>query len=515
MRVTSSMLTNNSIINMQKTKQNYSKYLEQYTTQQKISAPSDDPIIAVRSLKYRTNMSELEQYRKKNIPDAFSWMDITEGALKQVNSIMENMYGYANEAASDSYNLDDRQNIIDSLKQYKEFIYKQQLNADYAGRYVFAGYRTDTPMVFDEPQNNQTYSIVESIDISTVRYDKYIYGGATYAEGTSASQYAGMAPELKQCHKVALAYNNLDSTDEPDNLGQKKDYVTITYTDSNGVQQTIEAETRSISESPQNIAYDMENNGVGSQGAVFVPETGEIVFGEELYDELRMAKDIEVKYNKTEFTESNVRPEHYFDCDVYDHGTGETIEYRNPDEQNIEYQINFSQMLKVNTLGSDSISLGIGRMIDKIVKASDDLTVATEELNSVNKRIEDTPIDAVDSNGNNIVESLTRLKDEIETEITLKTTILQESFGNSLTGIKNFQNQLNTSLSDLGARYKRLQMTEAKLDDLQVSYEELLSENEDVDIGEAYIKYTEADLLYQTSLSATSKVLGNLLLDFI
>ena len=167
------MLTNNSIINMQKTKQNYSKYLEQYTTQQKISAPSDDPIIAVRSLKYRTNMSELEQYRKKNIPDAFSWMDITEGALKQVNSIMENMYGYANEAASDSYNLDDRQNIIDSLKQYKEFIYKQQLNADYAGRYVFAGYRTDTPMVFDEPQNNQTYSIVESIDISTVRYDKY------------------------------------------------------------------------------------------------------------------------------------------------------------------------------------------------------------------------------------------------------------------------------------------------------------------------------------------------------
>ena len=58
-------------------------------------------------------------------------------------------------------------------------------------------------------------------------------------------------------------------------------------------------------------------------------------------------------------------------------------------------------------------------------------------------------------------------------------------------------------------------MTEAKLDDLNVSYEELLSENEDVDIGEAYIKYTEADLLYQASLSATSKVLGNSLLDFI
>ena len=44
MRVTNSMLTNNSILNMQKTKQNYAKYLEQYTTQKKISAPSDDQI---------------------------------------------------------------------------------------------------------------------------------------------------------------------------------------------------------------------------------------------------------------------------------------------------------------------------------------------------------------------------------------------------------------------------------------------------------------------------------------
>jgi len=511
MRVTSSMLTNNSIINMQKTKQNYSKYLEQYTTQQKISAPSDDPIVAVRSLKYRTNMSELEQYRKKNIPDAFSWMDITEGALKQVNGIMENMYGYANEAASDSYNFDDRQNIIDSLKQYKDFVYKQQLNADYAGRYVFAGYRTDTQMIFEAAQSNQTYSIVENLDITSVVSDKYVYGGAEYSANTTAEQYAQMAPELKECHKMQLSYSNLDD----ESLDGTSDYVTIKFTDANGIEREITAVTKHISDEPQNIVYNTEDNGVGDGGAVYVPETGEIVFGDVLYDELRAAKNFSVSYNKTEFTDSDVRPEHYFECDVYDHGTNETIEYRLPEEQKINYQINFSQMLTVNTLGKDAIALGIGRMVDKIVKASDDLAVTTEALNSVKKRIEETSLDAVDVNGVNIVESLTRLQSELETEITLKTTILQESFGESLTGIKKFQNQLNTALSDLGARYKRLELTETKLDDLNVSYEELLSENEDVDIGEAYIKYTEADLLYQASLSATSKVLGNSLLDFI
>jgi len=200
---------------------------------------------------------------------------------------------------------------------------------------------------------------------------------------------------------------------------------------------------------------------------------------------------------------------------VYDAVTEETINYSNPDEQNIDYQINFGQMLTVNTLGNESISLGIGRTIDNIVTASNDLSAAKDALASVEKRIAETSLDAVDANGNNIVESLTRLKEELETEITLKTTILHEAFGAGLTDVKKYQNEVNTSLSDLGARYKRLQLTESKLEKLQVSYEELLSTNEDVDIGEAYIKYTEADLLYQASLSATSKLLGNSLLDFI
>lgn len=515
MRVTSSMLTNNSIINMQKTKKNYSTYLEQYTTQKKISTPSDDPIVAVRSLKYRTNLSELDQYLDKNIPDAFSWMDITEGALKKVNSIMEEMYGYCTEGASDSYNMDDRNTIIDSLKQYKEFIYNQQLNADYAGRYVFAGYRTDTQMIFAKKQSNQTYTINEPIDIAGAKYDKYVYGGADYKDGMGAQDYAKNTPSILQCHKLALSYNNLDAGNNPADPGEAADYVKVTYKDSTGKTITKVAKTMSITATPQNFVYNTKENGAGDDGIIFVPETGELVFGDGIYDTLRTASDVSVSYNKTEFTADNVRPEHYFECDVYDHGTGLTTEYRMPEKQNIDYQVNFSQTLTVNTLGKDAIALGIGRMVDKIVKASDDMGLTQQKLDAVKKQIAEADPDAKYPNGDKVVDSLKRLQEELEKELTLKTTVLQESFGQSLTQIKDFQDQLNTSLSDLGARYKRLQLTESKLDDLQVSYEELLSTNEDVDIGEAFIKYTEADLLYQASLSATSKLLGNSLLDFI
>jgi flagellar hook-associated protein 3 FlgL len=500
---------------MQKTKNNYLTYLEQYSTQKKISKPSDDPIIAVRSLKYRSNMSELEQYVKKNIPDAMSWMDITEEALKQVNDMLTNMDGYFVQAAQDSYELEDRQTIIDTILQYKEFIYKQQLNQDYAGRYVFAGYRTDTEMLFPVVDETKTYSITENQKISEVSQAQYVYGGAVYEAGKSAEDYAGMAPELRECFKITLSYDKLDSTDDLNNPDDFKDYVVLSYTDESGTVQNVTCKTVSMATEPQNTAYHLEKNGVGEDGAIFIPETGEIVLGSSLYEEMKKTDGYTINYNKTKFDTDDVRPEHYFDCSMYDSITGMTLNYTKPSEQEIKYQINFSQMLTVNVLGNESISLGIGRTIDNIVTASNELQASKDALSAVEKRIKETSLNAVDSNGNNVVESLKRLKSELETEITLKTTILHKSFGAGLTDIKQYQNEVSTSLSDLGARYKRLQLTENKLDKLQVSYEDLLSTNEDVDIGEAYIKYTEADLLYQASLSATSKLLGNSLLDFI
>ena len=38
---------------------------------------------------------------------------------------------------------------------------------------------------------------------------------------------------------------------------------------------------------------------------------------------------------------------------------------------------------------------------------------------------------------------------------------------------------------------------------------------EDADLEEAYVNYTQADLLYQASLQATGKILGTSLLNFI
>ena len=58
-------------------------------------------------------------------------------------------------------------------------------------------------------------------------------------------------------------------------------------------------------------------------------------------------------------------------------------------------------------------------------------------------------------------------------------------------------------------------MTEEGLKTQEMDTEDAKSENEDADLGEAYVMFNQANLLYQATLGATSKILGQSLLNFI
>ncbi|MCR5775664.1 MAG: flagellar hook-associated protein 3, partial [Lachnospiraceae bacterium] len=68
------MMSNNSLANINTNKQYLDKLNNQMATQKKITKPSDDPIIAVRALRLRSNLAEVEQYYGANVPDAQAWV---------------------------------------------------------------------------------------------------------------------------------------------------------------------------------------------------------------------------------------------------------------------------------------------------------------------------------------------------------------------------------------------------------------------------------------------------------
>lgn len=153
MRVPNGMMSNRLLTNINRNLALLDRYNTQGSTGKKIQVPSDDPIIASRSLKFRTMLSEAEQYAK-NTSDATSWIDATETVFVNMNKILEDMKGLMTQGANDSYTLEDRKKILTEYQSLIEQL-EQELNSDYMGRNLFSGFRTDKkPIVKDNNGKN-------------------------------------------------------------------------------------------------------------------------------------------------------------------------------------------------------------------------------------------------------------------------------------------------------------------------------------------------------------------------
>lgn len=147
MRITNGILINNSLNNINNNKTNMDTLNTQLASEKKIQRPSDDPIIAIRALRFRSTLSEINQYLSKNIPDAESWMTETERALENTVKVLSDITEYCNQAVNGYYDTTNKNTIVSQLKAYRDQIYSDA-NADCAGRTIFTGYKTDGTLTF-------------------------------------------------------------------------------------------------------------------------------------------------------------------------------------------------------------------------------------------------------------------------------------------------------------------------------------------------------------------------------
>jgi len=133
MRITNKIMERNSISNINKNKELQDKLSTQMATQKKISKASDDPVVAIRALRLRSNVTEISQYYEKNIPDAESWLNITEDALKNLSDVLTNMIEQCTKGANGDLTSSDRQIILEQLTALSDEVYVTG-DADYEKR---------------------------------------------------------------------------------------------------------------------------------------------------------------------------------------------------------------------------------------------------------------------------------------------------------------------------------------------------------------------------------------------
>jgi flagellar hook-associated protein 3 FlgL len=145
MRITNTMLVNNMINAMGSNLTRMEKYQRQLATGKKIEFPSDDPIVATRALKLRTDVAEIDQF-KRNVKDAQSWMDITENTVGNIGDILQRARELTVHASNGTLTGDDTRKIKEEIDQLQKQVI-QLANTTYSGRYIFTGYKTDKALM--------------------------------------------------------------------------------------------------------------------------------------------------------------------------------------------------------------------------------------------------------------------------------------------------------------------------------------------------------------------------------
>lgn len=166
MRVTNNMLVNNMVYNLNQNLKVLEKLQYQKATGKKFRVPSDDPIGVSKSLKFNTDISKLEQYRR-NTEDALSWMEDTDTALQEIVKVLKRAYELTEDAANGTKTTEDLHKIREEIDQLKEHLI-QVGNTTYAGRHIFSGYKTDEKLFNDDGSYN--------IDLETDEIFEYNVG---------------------------------------------------------------------------------------------------------------------------------------------------------------------------------------------------------------------------------------------------------------------------------------------------------------------------------------------------
>ena len=574
MRITTKVIQNNSLTNINTNKLLQDKLSQQMSTEKKVSRPSDDPIVAIRALRLRTNVNQVTQYYEKNVPDAESWLEVTESALSSMSEVVTDMIAQCTKGSNEDLTTGDRETILTALKALRDEVYSTG-NADYAGRFIFTGYRTDTPLTFGESKE-QKYTITEQVDNTKLDTITYVNSGelleineSNYLEDgvkndgsgdpdPTEKEYALVKEQevtRSEIYRMRLSYNDVADFAEGKNgstLGIQvwdKDkvnqdgttgaYVDITEVtgglDGNGTKAAYMS--ASIYDIPNpyetmtdgkpnvdaggNVIEDGNGNPVSDDDMIIlVKETGELLLGKNVYDRLMGATDnpktttneaeIRLNYSKCLWKDTDLKPEHYFAC------SSEGIDY------NQDYLKGISDEEK-QTIEYDvglNQTIRVNTTADEVFthdisRDVEDMIKAMEDTVAMEKQLNKFKKMLEENTEPAYTETLENQIAAMEKSFTFLNEKTQQMFESGITKMQKHLDAVNFAVTENGTRGQKLELISNRLMSQKTNFETLRSENEDIDITEVAIKLSSAELTYSSALMATGKVLQNNLMNFI
>jgi len=166
MRITNSMMITRTMRNQNTNLEKMNKWNHDLSTLTNLHKPSDDPIRVSRTLRLESDISMNIQY-KDNIESAKSWLEKTESAFNEINSVYQSIRELAVQGANGVLKGEDTQKIAQEIKELKNHLI-QIGNDTYLGRHIFTGYKTDVRLLNDDGSYNAGTN-PDEIDFATLK----------------------------------------------------------------------------------------------------------------------------------------------------------------------------------------------------------------------------------------------------------------------------------------------------------------------------------------------------------
>lgn len=500
MRITNNMILSNTKGNINSNKLLVDKYNTQMTTQKKISKASENPVIAIRSLRLSTTMSQINQFADNNIPDAVAWMNVTENALTNMKDILTDIRTQCVNGSTDTLTSDDRQTLLDNLKSLSEQVYSEG-NAEYAGKSVFTGYRTSDTLTFQKDEPETTFEITQEFKFSDLEETRYYTGDVQVPEAlTENTQPCDTVIQEHSFERIRLAYNG-DVT---------VDGFTVSYQTANGATVNVPA-TLTTYETEKAWEADKGTRTAGDNEVVFIEETGEFIFGKNIANTISDNKaDIQVEYTKKGFGNGEAKPYYYYDCrDITDDDPTHHVSYKKQD-QAIKYTTAANTVTTINTQADAIFSTGIQRDVNELINVVQRSVDANAKVDKLKVMMSEAQYQDEESQ-----KMLQGYLDAAQKEADYADDNVQKTYERYITRFDSYMEKVNIAIIDVGSKQNSLSLTKVRVENQQMTIEELKSNNEDRDISDIIIDYYASYNAYTSSLTAAGKLNESNLLQYI
>ncbi len=435
MRITNTIMSNNMLSSINKNMHTLNKKYLQMGTGKKIQMASEDPIIASRALRYRSIVSSTKQYIT-NCNQANSWMSVTESAMDNITSILEKMRDNSILGATDSYEVNDRKKLLNEFNSYVSQL-EDELNATCMGRYVFSGYKTNTPVIKKDEATGENILNPEIYNEKVTeedKLDKMLEYVNNLIVDASAQMNAVGKPAIIELNQIT-------------NGG-----VEVVMKNGNYVLQT----TDGVALAEGNKVYAIERRQVTDNSyTICRKEDGVSVnldFNYGFFDEMF-----------PEFSGSN-------NTEVGGH--------------DIELQIGVGNLININLLAPDIYDQ------DTFESFHEFKELYNYMLSDEYSNLDSSDIASFDEK-------------------------LREKYEHMIAKISDYGSVVSEQHANLGTRMSRLELTKSRLEDDEVNYSSIMSDNEGISLAEATMNYNVANTSYEASLRVGMLITRLTLADYI